>query len=130
MKLKPTSILLAFLLAAVIAAGPSGIASSAAEAALGKCTNLRWTDTAVLKWDKVENTNTYQIVVTLCNGTRKFSDSLVVMNQNSCDLEDTIVSLIRANMSSADGRTGLATSCWDVFRAESVQSLSCSHSLH
>ena len=103
MKLKPTSILLAFLLAAVIAAGPSGIASSAAEAALGKCTNLRWTDTAVLKWDKVENTNTYQIVVTLCNGTKKFSDSLVVMNQNSCDLEDTIVSLIRANMSSADG---------------------------
>ena len=103
MKLKLTSILLTFLLAAAIAVGTSGIASSAAEAGLGKCTNLRWSDTAVLKWDKVENTNTYQIVVTLCNGTRKYSDSLIVTDQTSCDLEDTIVALIGANMSSADG---------------------------
>ena len=73
MKLKLTSILLTFLLAAAIAVGTAGIASSAAEVGLGKCTNLRWSDTAVLKWDKVENTNTYQIVVTLCNGTRKYS---------------------------------------------------------
>ena len=103
MKLKLTSILLTFLLAAAIAVGTAGIASSAAEAGLGKCTNLRWSDTAVLKWDKVENTNTYQIVVTLCNGTRKYSDSLIVTDQTSCDLEDTIVALIGANMSSADG---------------------------
>lgn len=103
MKLKPTSILLTFLLAASISFCAAGIAPFAAETALGKCTNLRWTDTTVLKWDKVGNTNTYQVVVSLCNGTRKYSDSLIVTNQVSCDLEDIIVDLIRANMASANG---------------------------
>ena len=103
MKLKPASKLLAFLLAAAISFSAAGITPFAAEAALGKCNNLRWTDSTVLKWDKVENTNTYQVVVSLCSGTRKYSDSLVVTDQASCDLEDMIVDLIGTNMASAKG---------------------------
>ena len=69
---------------------------------LGKATNLYWRDTTVLAWDKVKNAEQYRVVVSVCEGNKSCS-GVIMTSANSCDAEDKIVALIRANKASFTG---------------------------
>ena len=71
-------------------------------AVLGRPTNFYWKDTTVLTWDKVKNAGQYRVVVSVCEGNKSCS-GVIMTSANSCDAEDKIVALIRANKASFTG---------------------------
>ena len=72
-------------------------------AALAKSTNLYWKNTTVLCWGAVKNTNIYEIVIGFASGSKKASSTVTVTGKTSCDLEDQINALVKANKSSIKG---------------------------
>ena len=70
--------------------------------ALGRATNIYWKDTTVLTWDRVNNAGQYKVVVSINEGQKSYA-AAVTVSSNSCDLEDNIVALIRANKASLKG---------------------------
>ena len=69
---------------------------------LGRTANISWKDTTVLTWDKVKNAGQYRVVVSVNEGKKSFAAAITV-TANSCDLEEKIVALIKANRSSLTG---------------------------
>ena len=64
---------------------------------LDKPANLCWENVTVLYWDKVKDADKYQIVLTVRSGSFKYSKKITVKGKNSCDLENQIVSIIKAH---------------------------------
>ena len=69
---------------------------------LGQAANLYWRDTTVLTWDKVKNAGQYRVVVSIYEGNKIYSGAITV-SSNACDVEDKLVTLIRAYRTSFSG---------------------------
>ena len=70
---------------------------------LGKCTNLRWDSTTILRWNAVSNTKKYNVTVSLAVNGNVYSKSVNVGGKIYVDLEDQINALIKANKASLTG---------------------------
>ena len=70
--------------------------------ALGKSSNLRWKNTTVLYWDAVKNASTYRVIVYLTNNGKSYTKTVNVKGTHY-DIEDDIISLIRANKANLKG---------------------------
>lgn len=81
---------------------------------LGTPQNVDWSNTTVLSWDAVENTNLYKITVWLKKDSAKYSKTVDVTGRTSYDLEEEIVSLIKTNRKAL---TGAAYIVWATVQA-------------
>ena len=70
---------------------------------LGKCTNLRWDSTTILRWNAVNNTKKYNVTVSLAANGNVYTKSVNVGGKIYVDLEDQINALIKANKASLTG---------------------------
>lgn len=84
---------------------------------LGTPQNVDWSNTTVLSWDAVENTNLFRITVWLKKGSAKYSKTVDVTGRTSYDLEEEIVSLIRTNRKAL---TGAAYIVWATVQARTA----------